>query len=51
MVGHQTGILEKENDPSILRATSPGKLIKFPVGDGEHGSSDQEYRIIEVALC
>ena len=48
MVGHQTGILEKENDPSILQATSPGKLNKFLVGDGEHVSRDQEYCIIEV---
>ena len=48
VVGHQTVIFEKENDPSILRATSPGKLIKFLVGDGEHVNRDQEYCIIEV---
>ena len=48
VVGHQTVMFEKENDPSILRATSPGKLIKYLVEDGEHVVRDQEYCIIEV---
>merc|ERR1719402_374754 len=48
VVGHQTVMFEKENDPSILRATSPGKLIKYLVEDGEHVSRGQEYCIIEV---
>jgi len=47
-VGNQTMVFEKENDPSILRATSPGKLIKYLVLDGEHAFNDQEYCIIEV---
>ena len=29
-------MFDKENDPQILRATSPGKLIKYLVNDGEH---------------
>ena len=48
VVGHQTVVFEKENDPSILRATSPGKLIKYLVMDGEHVTRDQEYCVIEV---
>jgi len=48
VVGHQTVVFEKENDPSILRATSPGKLIKYLVMDGEHVTRDQEYVVIEV---
>jgi len=48
VVGHQTVVFEKENDPSILRATSPGKLIKYLIADGEHVTRDQEYCVIEV---
>jgi acetyl-CoA carboxylase/biotin carboxylase 1 len=48
VVGNQTMVFEKENDPSILRATSPGKLIKYLIMDGEHCARDQEYCIIEV---
>lgn len=48
VVGNQTMVFEKENDPSVLRATSPGKLIKYLVADGEHVAKDQEYCVIEV---
>ena len=41
-------MFDKENDPQILRATSPGKLIKYLVNDGEHVDRDQEYCVIEV---
>jgi len=48
VVGNQTVVFEKENDPTILRAPSPGKLIKYLVMDGEHVIRDQEYAVIEV---
>lgn len=48
VVGNQTVVFEKENDPSILRAASPGKLIKYLVMDGDHVDRDQEYCVIEV---
>jgi len=48
VVGNQTMVFEKENDPSILRATSPGKLIKYLIMEGEHVDRDQEYCVIEV---
>lgn len=48
VVGNQTVVFEKEKDPSVLRATSPGKLIKYLCLDGEHVDKDEEYCIIEV---
>ena len=48
VVGNQTVVFEKENDPSILRATSPGKLIKYSVQDGERVGKGEEYCVIEV---
>ena len=48
VVGEQTVVFEKENDPSVLRATSPGKLMQFLVADGAHVARDQDYCLIEV---
>ncbi|GLV36890.1 Acetyl-CoA carboxylase [Carabus blaptoides fortunei] len=36
VIGNQTCVFEKENDPSLLRAPSAGKLIGFLVDDGGH---------------
>ena len=48
VIDNRTVMFDKENDPQILRATSPGKLIKYLVNDGEHVDKDQEYCVIEV---
>ena len=47
-MGNQTVVFEKENDPSILMASSPGKLIKYLVEDGGHVHSGDPYCEIEV---
>ena len=47
-MGNQTVVFAKENDPSILMAPSPGKLIKFLVDDGGHVNSGDPYCEIEV---
>ena len=41
VIDNRTVIFEKENDPQILRATSPGKLIKYLVSDGDHVDREQ----------
>lgn len=48
VIGNQTCIFEKENDPSLLRSPSAGKLINFLVEDGGHVMSGQAYAEIEV---
>merc|ERR1739848_546520 len=48
VVGNQTVEFAKENDPSVLMATSTGKLIKFLVDDGEHVNVGDPYCEIEV---
>lgn len=48
MIGNQTCIFEKENDPTILRSPSAGKLISFIVEDGGHVTKGQAYAEIEV---
>ncbi len=40
--------LEKDNDPTILRSTSAGKLLKFYIEDGGHVNAGQPYAEIEV---
>lgn len=35
MINNQTFVFEKENDPTVLRAPSAGKLIHFTVEDGQ----------------
>lgn len=41
-------MFEKENDPSLLRSPSAGKIIQFTVEDGGHVFSGQCYAEIEV---
>lgn len=48
VIGNQTCVFEKENDPTILRSPSTGKLLQFLVEDGGHIESNQAYAEIEV---
>ena len=48
IVGNQTVVFAKENDPSILMAPSTGKLIKFLMDDGGHVNAGDPYCEIEV---
>jgi pyruvate carboxylase len=48
VVGNQTLIFAKENDPTLLAAPSTGKLIKFLVADGSHIDAGQPYCEMEV---
>ncbi|XP_026673591.1 acetyl-CoA carboxylase isoform X3 [Ceratina calcarata] len=48
VIGNQTCIFEKDNDPSLLRSPSAGKLINFLVEDGGHVNAGQAYAEIEV---
>ncbi|XP_069684928.1 acetyl-CoA carboxylase isoform X2 [Periplaneta americana] len=48
VIGNQTCVFEKENDPSLLRSPSAGKLLNFLVDDGGHVNSGQAYAEIEV---
>ncbi|XP_015588836.1 acetyl-CoA carboxylase isoform X3 [Cephus cinctus] len=48
VIGNQTCIFEKDNDPSLLRSPSAGKLINFMVEDGGHVEAGQAYAEIEV---
>lgn len=41
-------MFEKENDPSILRSPSAGKLIQYVVEDGGHVFAGQCFAEIEV---
>uniref|UniRef100_A0A8C7N800 acetyl-CoA carboxylase n=1 Tax=Oncorhynchus kisutch TaxID=8019 RepID=A0A8C7N800_ONCKI len=47
-IGNKTCVFEKENDPSLLRSLSAGKLIQYTVEDGGHVFSGQCYAEIEV---
>lgn len=41
-------MFEKENDPTVLRSPSAGKLVKYTVADGEHVEAGGSYAEIEV---
>lgn len=43
-------MFEKENDPSILRSPSAGKLIQYVVEDGGHVFAGQCFAEIEVKV-
>lgn len=43
-------MFEKENDPSLLRSPSAGKLIQYTVEDGGHVFTGQCYAEIEVGV-
>eukprot|EP01127_Copromyxa_protea_P000151 TRINITY_DN10146_c0_g1_i1.p1 TRINITY_DN10146_c0_g1~~TRINITY_DN10146_c0_g1_i1.p1 ORF type:complete len:2150 (-),score=588.81 TRINITY_DN10146_c0_g1_i1:49-6171(-) len=48
VVNGKTAILSKENDPSIIRTSSPGKLVRYLVADGEHVEGGMEFVEVEV---
>lgn len=47
-IGNKTCVFEKENDPSLLRSPSAGKLIQYSVEDGGHVFAGQCFAEIEV---
>ena len=49
VIGNQTCVFEKENDPTLLRSPSAGKLIGYLIEDGEHVDKHQAYAEIEVS--
>lgn len=51
VIGNQTCVFEKENDPTIIRSPSAGKLISYIVEDGGHVHSGQAFAEIEVNLA
>lgn len=48
VIGNQTCVFEKENDPSLLRSPSAGKLVNLLIEDGAHVNKGQPYGEIEV---
>lgn len=48
VIGNQTCVFEKENDPTMLRSPSTGKLVQFLVEDGAQLQRGQAYAEIEV---
>lgn len=48
VVDGKTCVLEKDSDPTKLRAPSPGKLVRYVVEDGDHVDANQPYAEIEV---
>lgn len=48
VIGNQTCVFDKENDPSLLRSPSAGKLINLIIEDGAHVNKGQPYAEIEV---
>lgn len=50
VIGNQTCVFEKENDPTILRSPSAGKLIGYIVEDGDHVNKGQAFAEIEVCF-
>ena len=50
VIGNQTCVFEKDNDPTILRAPSAGKLLNYLVEDGGHVYAGQGYCEMEVRV-
>ncbi|CAG7704187.1 unnamed protein product [Allacma fusca] len=48
VIGNQTCVFEKDNDPTLLRAPSAGKLLGYLVEDGGHVYAGQGYCEMEV---
>lgn len=48
VIGNQTCVFDKENDPSLLRSPSAGKLVNLLIEDGAHVNKGQSYGEIEV---
>ncbi|XP_056677579.1 acetyl-CoA carboxylase 2 isoform X2 [Monodelphis domestica] len=47
-IGNKTCVFEKENDPTILRSPSAGKLVQYLVEDGGHLAAGSTYAEMEV---
>uniref|UniRef100_A0A452R4T0 Acetyl-CoA carboxylase 1 n=1 Tax=Ursus americanus TaxID=9643 RepID=A0A452R4T0_URSAM len=47
-IGNKTCVFEKENDPTVLRAPSAGKLLQYTVEDGGHVEAGSSYADMEV---
>jgi acetyl-CoA carboxylase/biotin carboxylase 1 len=47
-IGVKTCVFHKQNDPTILRSPSAGKLVQFLVADGAHVKVGDVYAEIEV---
>uniref|UniRef100_A0A2K6GW75 acetyl-CoA carboxylase n=1 Tax=Propithecus coquereli TaxID=379532 RepID=A0A2K6GW75_PROCO len=47
-IGNKTCVFEKENDPTVLRAPSAGKLTQYTVEDGGHVEAGSSYAEMEV---
>lgn len=50
VIGNQTCVFDKENDPSLVRSPSAGKLINILVEDGAHVIKGQPFAEIEVSI-
>lgn len=48
IIDNQTCVMQKENDPTILRSPSAGKLLSYVLEDGGHVFSGDVYAEIEV---
>uniref|UniRef100_A0A452R4U2 Acetyl-CoA carboxylase beta n=1 Tax=Ursus americanus TaxID=9643 RepID=A0A452R4U2_URSAM len=48
-IGNKTCVFEKENDPTVLRAPSAGKLLQYTVEDGGHVEAGSSYADMEVS--
>nr|XP_019612996.1 PREDICTED: acetyl-CoA carboxylase 2 [Rhinolophus sinicus] len=47
-IGNKTCVFEKENDPTVLRSPSAGKLTQYTVEDGGHVEAGGSYAEMEV---
>ncbi|KAM9329623.1 acetyl-CoA carboxylase 2 isoform 2-T2 [Gastrophryne carolinensis] len=47
-IGNKTCVFEKENDPTVLRSPSTGKLLQYTVEDGSHVNAGDCFAEIEV---
>ncbi|XP_019657379.1 acetyl-CoA carboxylase 2 isoform X2 [Ailuropoda melanoleuca] len=47
-IGNKTCVFEKENDPTVLRAPSAGKLLQYTVADEGHVEAGSSYAEMEV---
>ncbi|XP_040859615.1 acetyl-CoA carboxylase 2 isoform X2 [Ochotona curzoniae] len=47
-IGNKTCVFEKENDPTVLRSPSAGKLMQYTIEDGGHVEAGSSYAEMEV---
>lgn len=50
-IGNKTCVFEKENDPTVLRSPSAGKLTQYTVEDGGHVEAGGSYAEMEVSIA